>query len=162
MTLPVGQIEQYIPTMTDDKGQKTILPFTDIFTAYFVTTPENFTYSLVPDTYLFGIYQLKDPARFILLKTKAFSTTFAETLSWEKTMAKDFANFLGVEIAFEDTVVFKDKIIKNEDVRVAYLGDKEVFAYTFFGPKKELLLITSNTETLSNLITRFTTKLLEQ
>lgn len=76
--------------------------------------------------------------------------------------AKDFSPLLHTTIAFEDVVYFKDKIIKNEDTRVGYVGEREVFAYTFFGPKKELLLIAPNTDVLSSLIVRFSTKLLEQ
>lgn len=159
---PVGQIEQLVLVTKDEKEKKSGIDIQDIFSSYFITPPENFNYSLVTDTYLFGTYQTTEPTKFLLLKTKVFSNTFAETYAWEKTMAKDFTNFLGTDVKFEDTVIFKDKIIKNEDVRVAYVGDREVFAYTFFGPKKELLLITKNTDTIGSLVTRFTTKLLEQ
>ena len=99
---------------------------------------------------------------FFFCRTNIFSNTFSETLAWENTITKDFAILLNTKIEFEDVVVFKDKIIKNEDVRVGYVGDREVFAYTFFGPRKEFLLITNNTDALQSLITRFSTKLLEQ
>ncbi len=160
--IPVGQVEQFLLTRTDEKKVKTQIPVDDIFSAYSIESPEGFTHSLNRDTYLFGIYQITEPSRFLLLRTNIFSNTFSETLDWENTIASDFAVFLNTKIEFENKVVFKDKIIKNEDVRVGYVDDKEVFAYTFFGPRKEFLLITNNTDALQSLITRFSTKLLEQ
>ncbi len=160
--VPVGQIEQLLLIYTDEKGNKVQVPAEDLFESFAITPPEGFFYSLVPNTYLLGFYQTTESERFLLLKTKIFSSTFSHMLLWEKTLGKDFRQMMGFLLGDEEKVVFKDKIIKNEDVRVGYSGDREVIAYTFFGPKKEFLLIAPKQETIQSLLGRFTTKLLEQ
>lgn len=162
LALPVGAIEQVLFTYKDTAGVSTIVPLEDIFTQFRVSSPDEFLYSLVPNTYLFGIYQTTSENRFLLLKTKVFSNTFSQMLTWEETLAENFALFLKIPLDPQIRIVFKDVIIKNEDVRVGYAKDKEVIAYTFFGHKKELLLITKDTETMQTLLNRFTKKLLEQ
>ncbi len=160
--IPVGQIEQILLVYTDEKGNKTQVPAEDLFESFGIVPPEGFFYSLVPNTYLLGFYQTTESERFILLKTKVFSNTFSQMLVWEKKMGKDFKSMLGYLLSEDEQVTFKDKIIKNEDVRVGYSGDTEVISYAFFGPKKEFLLIASKQDTIQSLLGRFTTKLLEQ
>lgn len=162
LSLPVGAIEQLLLTYKDTAGVSTIVPLEDIFTQFRVSSPNEFLYSLVPNTYLFGVYQTTSENRFLLLKTKVFSNTFSHMLDWEETLAENLALFLKIPLDPQIRIVFKDVIIKNEDVRVGYAKDKEVIAYTFFGHKKELLLITKDTETMQTLLNRFTKKLLEQ
>ncbi len=162
LNIPVGQIEQLLLVYTDQNGNKTQVPAEDLFASFGIEPPEGFFYSLVPNTYLLGFYQTTESERFLLLKTKVFSNTFSQMLIWEKTLGKDFKEMLGYSLGEDEKLTFKDKIIKNEDVRVGYSGEREVLAYTFFGPKKEFLLITSKQDTIQSLLGRFTTKLLEQ
>lgn len=162
LDIPVGQIEHMLLLYTDEDKNQTIVPLEDLFSSFSIAPPDGFYYSLAEDTYMYGIYQTTEGERFILLKTKVFSNTFSQLLVWEKTFAADFKNLLGVQIGEGEKVTFKDKIIRNEDVRIGSIGDREVIAYTFFGSKKEFLLITAKADTLSSLLGRFSKKLLEQ
>lgn len=162
LSLPVGAIEQFLFTYKDSAGVSSIVPLEEVFTQFRITPPSEFLYSLVPDTYLFGMYQTTTQNRFLLLKTKVFSNTFSQMLAWESALAENFALLFKIPLDPQVPIVFKDVIIKNEDVRVGYAKDTQVIAYSFFGHKKELLLITKDTETMQTLLNRFTKKLLEQ
>ncbi len=162
LDIPVGQIEQMLLVYTDENKNKTVVPLEDIFSSLSIAPPDGFFYSLTPNTYMIGVYQTTENERFILLKSKVFSNTFSQMLVWEKTITKDLKSILALESDEETKIIFKDKIIKNEDVRTAYAQEREVVSYVFFGPKKEFLLIAKKQDTLQSLLGRFTTKLLEQ
>lgn len=162
LSLPVGAIEQLLFTYKNSAGGSTVVPLEELLAQFNVSPPAEFIYSLFSDTYLFGVYQSTVQHRFILFRTRVFSNTFSQMLSWEPLMAESLSKLLIIPLDPQIPVVFKDVIIKNEDVRVGYAQDKEVIAYTFFGHKKELLLITKDTETMQILLNRFTKKLLEQ
>ncbi len=162
LDIPVGQIEHMLLLYSDTNKNMTVTPLVDLFESFKISPPEGFYYSLEVNTYIYGIYQTTEGERFILLKSKVFSNTFSQMLVWEKTLAVDFKELLGVPLTEGEKTTFKDKIIKNEDVRVGVSKEQEVIAYSFFGPRKEFLLITSDIETMESLLGRFTTKLLEQ
>jgi hypothetical protein len=162
LDIPVGQIEHMLLVYSDADKNMNVTPLVDLFESFRISPPDGFYYSLEENTYIFGIYQTTEGERFILLKSKVFSNTFSQMLLWEKTLAVDLKELLKIPLGEDEKTTFKDKIIKNEDVRIGVSNEQEVIAYSFFGPRKEFLLITSNTETMESLLGRFTTKLLEQ
>lgn len=160
--LSIGQVGQIIFTQVDENKQKKLAPLSTILSDLSISTPEDFSYSLAQDQFAFGVYQSDTAEKFIVLKTTAFANTFAAALSWEKTMYQDLKDFFGIE-KIEEDISFKDKIIKNEDTRIMKKADGiDVLSYTFFGPKKELMLITRKSEILGTLIERFTTRNIKQ
>ncbi len=160
--LSIGQIGQIVFTEFGEDKQKKLASLGTILSGLPITAPDEFTHSLSQEQFAFGVYQSDASENFIVLKTTAFANTFAGALLWEKTMYQDLKDFFGIE-KIEEEIVFKDKIIKNEDTRILKKNDgTDVLSYTFFGSKKELMLITRKSETLGTLIERFTTKKIKQ
>lgn len=161
--ISVGQTMQVIFTDIDTQKNKKILSLDELLTKLSLSLPDNLVRSLDQNQYMIGVYQEKEPGRFILLRTTAFGNTFAATLEWEKTLTQDLNQLLDIHKNPGDEPIFKDKIIKNEDTRILYDTDgNAIVGYTFFGPKKELLLIAKDEATLGTLIERFTEKKVRQ
>jgi hypothetical protein len=162
LNIPVGQIEQ-INILKKIDGVDSFMKLDELFSGLSINTPEIFMFSLDKDVYLLGVYQTDIKSPFLLMKTKVFSNTFSSTLDWESKMVDDLRPFIKSQNEEGSQVLFKDVVIKNEDVRVGFdKEEKEVIAYSFFGHKKEYLLIAPNSDVIGSLISRFTKKLLEQ
>lgn len=99
-----------------------------------------------------GVHSFNRNQPFIIVTTSFYDLSFQAMLSWEDTMAeslKDFFKPAGVTTP-PPPLSFSDTIFKNIDVRQS--GDAWPILYTF--PTKDTLIITTNTNTLSEILTR--------
>jgi len=125
-----------------------------------ITTPDLFERSL-SSTWMLGVYagqnDIKHP--FIIITNDFFQNAFAGMIQWEKTMADDLKQYIYTSDISNDESnsgirgQFKDKIIKNKDVR-EYVAENGhiIFLYAFVSNDK--LVITNSEEALEEIVTR--------
>jgi hypothetical protein len=120
------------------------------------------------EEFLLGVHIFDGNDGFLIFKVKSFENAFAQMLSWETKIADDlfpifYSNFPDIRALDEGggTITgisnqFEDLIIENKDTRA--LRDNEgdiVLVYSF--PDKTSLIITTNQNTLKEVLNRLTT-----
>ena len=135
--------------------------------------PDTLIRSLDP-SFTFGIYAYTPHTSFVLIKVRSYDNTYAGMLQWEPYMKSDLngevvdtssSNTAGkvpggtsttAESNTLEAKVFTDKVINNKDVRVLLnnAGGVELL-YSFID--HNTLVITSNEQTLKEIIVRLTT-----
>jgi hypothetical protein len=169
VVLSLGEVEQlYIITKTID-GTPTILTSQDFLSAINARVSSSFLRS-INATFTLGVHVFDGNQPFIILASNSYENTFAGMLAWEETMQGTLAPLFGPLLppAFQDVTttgtstesgtlpiarVFNDRVIRNIDARV--LTDdsgKIVLLYAF--PSQQLLVITTNEQTLVEIISR--------
>lgn len=127
--------------------------------------PDILLRSLSPE-YMFGIHSWNGNQLFIILKTDSYENAFAGMLSWEKNIAGDLSILFPRNIPplmEEGTTTteqilsykkdFEDVLVKNKDTRA--LRDESGNIFLIYSmTDKETIIITSNTDTLSELFDR--------
>lgn len=125
-----------------------------------IPAPDLFGRSL-SSTWMLGVYagqnDIKHP--FIITTNNFFQNTFAGLIQWEKTMSEDLKVYISSSDFDEGGSnsgirgQFKDRIIRNKDVR-EYVAENGhiIFLYSFISNDK--LVITNSEEALEEIITR--------
>ena len=116
--------------------------------------------------YMLGTHSLNSNYPFIILKTDSYENAFAGMLSWEKDMAGDlialFPRKLPLSMQEGTTTTeqilaykkeFEDVLVKNRDTRALKDESGNTFL-TYSMIDKETIIITSNTDTLTELFNR--------
>ncbi|MFC1731436.1 hypothetical protein ACFL6I_14045 [candidate division KSB1 bacterium] len=168
-SLPLGQIAQLYLTETtqelDSEVTRTISS-EEFLTSIRAQISEAFLRSVDP-SFMVGIHVFNQNQPFIIFESNSYQHSFAGLLEWERTMYNDLFLFIGrktdpilrvpIDPQTGEGVVlresFEDRIIQNIDVRAltSVAGDIE-FLYAF--PNQQTLIITTNENTLIELITR--------
>jgi hypothetical protein len=122
-----------------------------------VNTPDLFSRSL-SDNWMLGVYSGtgEQKSLFIITTNNFFQNTFAGLIQWEKTMPEDLKQYLYYDSNSQDFTIrgqYKDKIIKNKDVREYVTENGHVnFLYSFISNDK--LVITDSEYALEEIITK--------
>jgi hypothetical protein len=122
-----------------------------------VSTPELFSRSL-SDDWMLGVYSGTGEQKsvFIITTNNFFQNTFAGLIQWEKTMPEDLKQYLYSDSNNQDFTIrgqYKDKIIKNKDVREYVTENGHIsFLYSFISNDK--LVITDSEYALEEIITK--------
>lgn len=114
--------------------------------------------------FVFGFHNFKRNEPFLVFKTRAYQTTFAEMLNWENELRlRSYPLFvrtnelLGGGATTTDTLIgnrnlaFTDAVIKNRDTRALYdRAGNLLLLYTF--ADQETVILTTNSDTLIEVI----------
>ncbi len=104
------------------------------------------------NAYIFANNQSNDFA--LIIKTSNFEKAFSSMLEWEKTLARDWQDFLNdtnKNIAYPNA--FRDEIIKNNDARILLRDDGSVIiVYIIFN--KKYIIISTSREALGAILDR--------
>jgi hypothetical protein len=159
--LPKNQIKEIIFSQTRE-NQTYRTPISDISLMLDIDVPDLILRSLNPQ-WMLGVFNddngINQP--FVVVETNLIQNTFAGMLNWEPAMPAEIARFINVGPTNSQNIPagsFKDQIVKNKDVRVFTSTDNRViFVYSFLDNKT--LVITSNQQTLSAVISRLENKI---
>lgn len=115
-----------------------------------------FLTNFLEDNFFLGFLNLQKKHVVLIFEVEKnqYDNTFAGMIRWEKNMARDL-NFIALEENANETgaIVFKDKIIKNQNARVAETKKGEILIYTFIN--RNFIIITDSQEALEEIIRRF-------
>ncbi len=122
-----------------------------------VNTPELFSRS-ISDDWMLGVYSGTGEQKsvFIITTNNFFQNTFAGLIQWEKTMPEDLKQYLYSDSNNQDFTIrgqYKDKIIKNKDVR-EYVADNGHISFLYSFISNDKLVITDSEEALEEIITK--------
>lgn len=149
--LEPGQISELY--FTQGTTEEPVLINAETFITLTTTrSPESVRRSLL-EKFMFGFHQTSSTTEpYIVLKTDFFQNTFTGMLKWEPDMYDDIKSWFSHEAKANDK--FEDKVIKNKDVRILRdINGEILILYCFLD--KETLLITTNQETLFEIMDRF-------
>lgn len=110
------------------------------------------------DEWMLGVYSGigEQKSLFIITTNNFFQNAFAGLIQWEKTMPEDLKTYIYSESNVEDFTIrgqYKDKIIKNKDVR-EYVSDNGHISFLYSFISNDKLVITNNEEALEEIIIR--------
>jgi len=169
VSLPLGQIAHLYVTETT-KGQETeitrIISAEELLVKIRAQVSEAFLRSLDP-SFMLGVHVFNQNQPFIIFKSNSYQHSFAGLLEWERTIYNDLFLFTGQrsdpilgapidpqtgkEVVLRED--FEDRIIQNIDIRALASEEGNIkFLYAF--PDQQTLIITTNENTLTELITR--------
>lgn len=162
-TLANIPISTLVDLQLSDSGSNSQLTSKDLLEIFEANVPESLAISLRPE-YALGIHSFEKNSPYIVLITNDYESAYTGMLDWEKTMLVDLGG-----IFFEpenlakststdtiDNINFKDKVIKNKDTRVIYDKDgKTAFLWSIIN--RNIIVITTNADTLEEIIKRMTT-----
>ncbi len=153
--IETSKIKEIILTKTTENVTKKVTAeeLLEIFT---VPVPELIARSISPD-WMLGVYSGIGGQKhtFIITTNNFFQNTFAGIIQWEKTMPQDLKLYTTNQNDSNFTLKgqYKDKIIKNKDVREYVLENGHInYLYSFVSNDK--LVITNSEEALDEIIIR--------
>ncbi|MBL7045478.1 MAG: hypothetical protein ISR99_00365 [Parcubacteria group bacterium] len=180
--IELGLLEQLVPIFRDSFDAVEVITTKTFLAAIDARVSDALVRSLEPE-FTLGVHSFDGNQPFLIFKVKSFRTAFAEMLFWEENMSDDLAPLFGLplstfvakqeatEVVATSTVatptdessielpeipekrIFTDVIIKNQDVRVLKDDDGKIaILYTF--PNEETIVVTTNENTLSEILTR--------
>jgi hypothetical protein len=122
-----------------------------------VSVPDLLSRSL-GDDWMLGVYSGigEQKSLFIITTNNFFQNTFAGLIQWEKTMPDDLKQYLYSGSDVEDFTIrgkYKDKIIKNKDVR-EYVADNGHISFLYSFISNDKLVITNSEDALEEIVTR--------
>ena len=175
VSLSLGEVAD-IRLVTNSTEQRTGLTSSEFLEILGARSSSSFKRSLL-DQFMLGIHMFDEERYFLILKVSSFETAFAEMIRWENNLEDDLL-FITRKVKTPSSTnhasstvatttpderpiaeikksTFIDVVIKNRDARALFGGDdKPVFLYSF--PDRDTLIITSNTNTLSEAFDRIT------
>ncbi len=156
------ELEQKITELTDKNYTKVGFVYLPILkNDNYLTSKEflNFIESKAPtilktflkDTFFLGLLTTQESSPLLIFEINKgmYSNVFSGMLRWEKDMSQDLNFILNGEIKTKP-IVFKDKIIQNQNTRIIEENGEIVLLYTIFN--KNYLIITGDTKTLEAVI----------
>ena len=122
-----------------------------------ISTPDILSRS-IGDEWMLGVYSGigEQKSVFIITTNNFFQNTFAGLIQWEKTMPQDLKEYLYSGSDIEDFTIrgqYKDKIIKNKDVR-EYVADNGHISFLYSFISNDKLVITNSENALEEIIAR--------
>ena len=105
--------------------------------------------------FLFGVISLTKNHPLLVFETKKdqYERMFGEMLNWEKTMPEDLAPIFNTALPVGKISPFKDRLLKNNAVRIYESENGANLLYTIFNRK--YIIITDSSEALEEVIRRF-------
>lgn len=122
------------------------------------------------EAHMLGVHAFDGAAPFLLLRITNFETAFSGMLSWESDMNDDLAPLFGPELeSFVQTGTstqpqarrFEDLVLQNQDVR-AVRNDAGEIALLYAFPRRDALIITTNENTLKEVLSRMRARTIVQ
>ncbi|MCW9054955.1 MAG: hypothetical protein OQJ98_03195 [Candidatus Pacebacteria bacterium] len=165
--LSLGQIAHLYLTTTDaTTGELTLLTAQDFLRAIDARVSSAFLRSLDPD-FMLGIHSFDRNQTFLIFTTDSYQHAFSGMLDWEPSMIRelsplvlrnvDNASKRAIDPQTKEEIVYKksfeDVIIQNIDARVLR-SDTEITQLLYAFPDQRTLIITTNENTLIEVITR--------
>lgn len=170
VSLPLGQVTQvYLTELNPDTGEQQIISAEEFLQKVGARVSDAFLRSLSPD-YMVGIHVFNQNQPFMIFKSESYQHSFAGMLEWERSIYDDLFPFMGRGAATfleipknpltgENTplkTAFEDKVIQNIDTRVL-LNETGGIEFLYAFPDRETLIITTNENSLTEVITRLRT-----
>jgi hypothetical protein len=153
--IETNKIKEIVLTKTTENVTKKVTAeeLLEIFT---IPVPELMIRSISPD-WMLGVYSGIGGQKhvFIITTNNFFQNTFAGIIQWEKTMPQDLKLYTINQNDSNFTLKgqYKDKIIKNKDVREYVLENGHInYLYSFVSNDK--LVVTNSEEALDEIIIR--------
>ena len=113
-----------------------------------------------------GVHGFRGGQPFVLWSVSSYDHAFAGMLAWEEDMLSDIGPLFGISPralvetlssttaeVLQHTLVFKDIVARNKDVRAVF-GPKGGFIFLYAFIDKETLVLTTNEDTLKFLMGR--------
>lgn len=108
------------------------------------------------EQFFYGFHFFRTVAPVLILQNKFYDGAFVGMLQWERFMLHDIAPIFFINPNTGTRRSFEDVIIKNIDVRVLKGGDgTPALLYSFID--RETIVITTNTDTFEEVVTRLRT-----
>lgn len=102
---------------------------------------------------MLGVHSFDRNQPFIIVEVTQYDRAYGALLKWEEDMGRALGNFYKpLEGKVPPTTVFTDKVFQNIDTRVSQPEWPIVYAF----PRRDVLVITTNQYTLSEILTRLT------
>jgi hypothetical protein len=163
-SISLGSITNLV-FVKEDGGISSSLTTEEFFNGLGIRAPGSLVRA-VDQTYMFGIHAFDRNQMFLVFKVRSLQQAFAGMLDWERLMIDDlFGMFiehniqntdLGIREVFGSDDIFEDVVMYNRDVRLINdLSGETRLLYTF--PDPETLIITTNRNTLREILDRITT-----
>lgn len=167
--LTIGRIRNIFiaESFIDENGleRKKFVSSSDFLNLINAQISTSFLRSLSP-AFMVGAHIFDGNQPFLIFKTNFYENAFAGMLGWEKNIIDDLfplfktpteettsAGAVTNTSAFEPTI-FSDLVIKNKDARALKSADgKIILLYSFID--KNTIVITTNENTFSEILTRF-------
>lgn len=167
--LTIGRIRNIFiaESFIDENGleRKKLVSSSDFLNLINAQISTSFLRSLSP-AFMVGAHVFDGNQPFLIFKTNFYENAFAGMLGWERNIIDDLFPLFKTPTeettssrtvtntsAFEPTI-FSDLVIKNKDARVLKSADgKIILLYSFID--KNTIVITTNENTFSEIITRF-------
>jgi hypothetical protein len=161
--LSLGSVKALFPTLNVSE----IITSQKLLSTIGANPPGALSRSL-SDKYLLGKYSNKNAVAdgtgytaFIIFETTDYNLAYASMLDWEKNILKDVFVLFNISIPETSSSLFykswQDIVVNNKDARVLYGENGEAILYYAFVNKNNFV-ITSNIETLKEVISRLITK----
>lgn len=105
--------------------------------------------------FFLGVISLTKNHPLLVFETKKdqYERMFGEMLNWEKTMSQDLNPIFNTTFSGGKTSLFKDRLLKNNAVRIYESENGSNLLYTIFNRK--YIIITDSSEALEEVIRRF-------
>ncbi len=115
-----------------------------------------FLTTFLENEFFLGLWVLQEnhPALIFKIKDGEFDNAFSGILKWEKNIFEDIGFLSNKKVSKDEVLAFKDKIIKNQNVRILENAEGTVLLYSFFN--KKFLIITEDTKTFEEIVRQFT------
>ncbi len=150
----------------DEKIQTEELTTEEFFKALALGAPARFVRALAPQ-FLFGIHTFDGNQPFMIFKVTSYESAFAGLLEWERTIGKDLGSLMRNESDFLITTAttsplfvartFEDNVYRNTDIRAfKSTAGKILLLYSF--PARDTVIITTNVQTLGEIMNRLATR----
>lgn len=142
-------------------GEKVFLEAQNFFRSLEIQLPPE-TPRALKGQFLLGIFSganqlsLKNNNLVFIFKITSYEQAFAGMLGWEESIVRDLAALMPRHLNIDTgNEVFRDAVIRNQDVRYIVNKEKEpVLFYTIFN--RQILIITTSQEALEEIINRLT------
>ncbi|MFW0871415.1 MAG: hypothetical protein ACKKL4_03110 [Patescibacteria group bacterium] len=131
LSIEAGALK-YIYFATDNQYNAKILMTTQTFLSVLRAKISGTLSRNLDDNFMYGAFSTTKNAPFLIFKTKNYTTTYAEMLDWERSMAIDLAEVLDLENFDFARSNFVDVVYYNQDARAVL--DQEgnpIIGYSF-------------------------------
>jgi len=137
-----------------ESGLTYFLETNQLFSFLNASTPVFLT-SFLKNNFFFGVINLEKnyPVLIFEINEGEYDSAFAGMLKWEKHLPEDLSFMVRDEAAPEEEAEFKDKIIKNQSVRIIEKNGESLLLYSIFNEK--YIIITENAGALQEIIQQF-------
>ncbi len=163
VSLPLSEVMHfYITEKQTPTSTATLLTARAFLESIDASVDDSFLRSL-RDDFMFGVHVFNQNQPFLIFISNSYQNSFAGMLEWENAIYSDLFLFMKRNVTEENvdssdlfTKSFIDKVVRNIDARVLTNeeGDIELL-YAF--PNQQMLIITTNENTLVEIITRMNT-----